>query len=107
MLSAFKYRIYPKYEQEMRLNRSLLSLCNLYNNLKAEEMRRYREEHRSTSQTKFRALALDARRHDDELQRPTARSCRTWATASIARSGTSSRGGRGSRDGRSLTDTTR
>src|SRR5438445_846622 len=67
MLSAFKYRIYPKYEQEMRLNRSLLSLCNLYNNLKAEEMRRYREEHRSTSQTKFRALALDARRHDDEL----------------------------------------
>ena len=67
MLSAFKYRIYPKDEQEMRLNRSLLSLCNLYNNLKAEEMRRYREEHRSTSQTKFRALALDARRHDDEL----------------------------------------
>src|SRR5438034_5550635 len=68
MLSAFKYRIYPKYEQEMRLNRSLLSLCTLYNNLKAEEMRRYREEHKSTSQTKFRALALDARRHDDELR---------------------------------------
>ena len=67
MLSAIKYRIYPKDEQEMRLNRSLLSLCNLYNNLKAEEMRRYREEHRSTSQTKFRALALDARRHDGEL----------------------------------------
>ena len=67
MLSAIKYRIYPKDEQEMRLNRSLLSLCNLYNDLKAEEMRRYREEHRSTSQTKFRALALDARRHDDEL----------------------------------------
>ncbi len=67
MLSAFKYRIYPKDEQEMRLNRSLLSLCNLYNNLKAEEMRRYREEHRSTSQTKFRAIALDARKHDDEL----------------------------------------
>src|SRR5207247_6960393 len=68
MLSAFKYRIYPKDEQEMRLNRSLLSLCTLYNNLKAEEMRRYREEHKSTSQTKFRALALDARRHDDELR---------------------------------------
>ena len=31
-------------------------------------MRRYREEHRSTSQTMFRALALDARRHDEELQ---------------------------------------
>ncbi len=60
MLSAFKYRIYPKDEQEMRLNRSLLSLCDLYNGLKAEEMRRYREEHRSTSHTKFRALDLDA-----------------------------------------------
>ncbi len=67
MLSAFKYRLYPNNEQEMRLNRSLLSLCNLYNDLKAEEMRRYREEHRSTSQTKFRALALDARKDDEEL----------------------------------------
>ena len=68
MLSAFKYRLYPRPEQETRLNRSLLSLCDLYNDLKAEEMRRYSEEHRSTSQTVFRALALDARKHDDELQ---------------------------------------
>ncbi len=68
MLSAFKYRIYPRQEQEMRLNRSLLWLCYLYNNLKAEELRRYREEHRSTSLTAFRALALDARKHDEELQ---------------------------------------
>ncbi len=68
MLSAFKYRIYPKPEQEKRLNRSLFLLCHLYNNLKAEEMRRYREEHRSTSLTTFRGLALDARRRDEELQ---------------------------------------
>lgn len=68
MLSAFKYRLYPNNEQERRLNRSLLSLCNLYNDLKAEEMRRYREEHRSTSLTAFRTLALDARKHDEELQ---------------------------------------
>src|SRR5438445_13769615 len=67
MLSAFKYRLYPNNEQETRLNRSLLSLCNLYNDLKAEEMRRYREEHRSTSLTMFRALALDARKHDEGL----------------------------------------
>ena len=40
MLSAFKYRLYLKPEQETRLNRSLLSLCDLYNDLKAEEMRK-------------------------------------------------------------------
>ncbi len=68
MLSAFKYRIYPRPEQEKRLNRSLLSLCDLYNDLKAEGMRRHKEEHKSTSQTTFRALALDARKHNAELQ---------------------------------------
>ncbi len=45
MLSAFRYRLYSAAEQEKRLNRSLLLLCNLYNDLKAEEIRRYREEH--------------------------------------------------------------
>jgi transposase len=60
MLSAFKYRLYPKPVQEMRLNRSLLSLCDLYNDLRAKEIRRYTEEHKSTSQTMFRSLALNA-----------------------------------------------
>ncbi len=69
MLSAFRYRIYPKAEQEKRLNRSLLLLCNLYNDLKAEEIRRYREENKSTSLTAFRRLALDARKQDNELQK--------------------------------------
>jgi len=68
MLSAFKYRLYPRPEQEMRLNRSLLLLCNLYNDLKAEEMRKYREEHKSTSRTRFRRLALEARKRDRELE---------------------------------------
>jgi len=40
MLSAFKYRLYPRPEQEMRLNRSLLLPCNLYNDLKAGELRK-------------------------------------------------------------------
>jgi transposase len=62
MLSAFKYRLYPRPEPEKRLNRSLLLLCNLYNDLKADEMRRYKEEHRSTSLTRFRGLALGARK---------------------------------------------
>src|SRR5713101_3057594 len=69
MLSAFKYRLYPRPEQEKRLDRSLLSLCNLYNDLKADEMRRYREEHKSTSLTRFRGLALGARRTSKELQK--------------------------------------
>ncbi len=68
MLSAFKYRLYPRPEQEKRLDRSLLLLCDLYNDLKAEEMRRYREEHKSTSLTRFRRLALGARRLNKELQ---------------------------------------
>jgi hypothetical protein len=42
MLSAFEYRLYPRPEQEMRLDRSLLLLCSLYNDLKAEAMRKYR-----------------------------------------------------------------
>ncbi len=68
MLSAFRYRIYPRPKQEKRLNRSLLLLCQLYNDLKAEEIRRYREERKSTSLTTFRAIALEARKHDEELQ---------------------------------------
>jgi putative transposase len=68
MLSAFKYRLYPRSEHEKRLNRSLLLLCNLYNDLKAEEMRRYNEEHKSTSKTRFRSLALEARKRDHQLQ---------------------------------------
>jgi putative transposase len=68
MLFAFKYRLYPTSGQKTRLNRSLLLMCQLYNNLKAEELRRYREEHKSTSLTTFRALALDARKGNKELQ---------------------------------------
>jgi putative transposase len=68
MLSAFRYRLYPRPEQEKPLHRSLLLLCNLYNDLKAEEMRRYKEEHKSTPKTRFRRLALEARKRDGELK---------------------------------------
>jgi len=44
MLSAYKYRIYPKPEQEMRLKRSLLTLCNLYNKLRAKKIEMYRQK---------------------------------------------------------------
>jgi putative transposase len=43
-------------------------LCNLYNDLKAEETRRYREEHKSTSPMRFRRLALGARKSSKEVQ---------------------------------------
>jgi transposase len=62
MLSAFKYRIYPNKEQEKLLNSSLLSLCNLYNALKAGARRRYKEEHKSTSLYILRKIALDIRK---------------------------------------------
>jgi putative transposase len=52
----------------MRLNRSLLLLCELYNDLKAEEMRRYKQEHKSTPLAAYRRLALSARRSDKDLQ---------------------------------------
>jgi putative transposase len=68
MFSAFRYRLYPRPEQEKRLNRSLLLLCQLYNDLKAEEVRRYKEEHKSTSLTRFRTLALGARKSNKDLQ---------------------------------------
>src|SRR6267378_3967269 len=68
LLSTFKYRLYPRPEQEKRLNRSLLLLCQLYNDLKAEEVRRYKEEHKSTSLTRFRTLALGARKSNKDLQ---------------------------------------
>ena len=68
LLSAFKYRLYPRPEQEKRLDRSLLLLCNLYNDLKAEEMKRYKEEHKATSMTRFRGLALGARKINNDLQ---------------------------------------
>jgi putative transposase len=65
---SLQIRLYPRPEQETRLNRSLLMLCQLYNDLKAEEMKRYKEEHKSTSRTRFRRLALGARRREKELQ---------------------------------------
>jgi putative transposase len=68
MLSAAKYRIYPKLEQEMRLKRSLLALCSLYNRLRAKKIETYRLESFSLTRTDLRAIALEERRNDPELQ---------------------------------------
>jgi len=68
MLSAYKYRLYPNEEQGVRLKRTLRSLCDLYNWLRGEKIRRYKEEGKSLTKTDLRALALQARRGSDELQ---------------------------------------
>jgi transposase len=68
MLSAFKYRIYPNAQQEMRLKRSPLSLCNLYDRLRARKIQEYRENGVSLTRTDLRAIALKERRSNSELQ---------------------------------------
>lgn len=52
----------------MRLSRSLLSLRDLYNWLRAEKIRKYKEERKSISHTGLRALALEGRRQNLDLQ---------------------------------------
>ncbi|MCS4540325.1 MAG: transposase [Thaumarchaeota archaeon] len=68
MLSAFKYRLYPKDEQEMRLKRSLLSLCSLYDGLRARKIEEYRQRGISLTRTDLRATALEQRKRSAELQ---------------------------------------
>jgi putative transposase len=68
MLSAYKYRIYPNSEQEMRLKRSLLSLRDLYNRLRARKIEEYKQSKRSLNRTDLRAIALQERRIKPELQ---------------------------------------
>jgi putative transposase len=68
VLSAFKYRIYPKPKQEMRLKRSLLLLCDLYNRLRAEKIEEYKQLGVSLTRNDLRLLALEERRNDTELR---------------------------------------
>jgi len=68
MLSAFKYRLYPSDEQDMRLKRSLLFLCNLYNRLRAKKIEEYKQSGISLTKTDLRSFALRERRNNPELQ---------------------------------------
>lgn len=68
MLSAYKYRIYPNSEQEMRLKRSLLSLCNLYNGLRAKKIQEHRQRGIALTKTGLRSIALEERRNDTGLR---------------------------------------
>ena len=68
MLSAYRYRIYPSEQQEMRLKRSLQALCDLYNTLRARKIEEYRKNHVSLTKTDLRALALQFRRKSEQLK---------------------------------------
>ena len=52
----------------MRLKRSLLALCSLYNKLRAKKIETYRQKGCSLTRTDLRAIALEERRNDAELQ---------------------------------------
>lgn len=68
MLSSFKYRLYPKDEQEARLNSTLAHLCDLYNELRSEKANKYKESKIKLSKTDLRRLALESRRNNPELK---------------------------------------
>ena len=68
MLSAFRYRVYPKPEQEMRLKRSLFTLCRLYDWLRAKKIEEHKQKGISLTRTRLRAMALQERRSDSELR---------------------------------------
>jgi putative transposase len=69
LLSSFKYRLYPKDEQEARLNSTLAHLCDLYNEFRSEKVNKYRENKINLSKTDFRKLALEKRRNNPELKK--------------------------------------
>lgn len=79
MLSAFKYRIYPRPEQELRLKRSLLSLCNLYNDMRTKKIEEHKRNGISLTQTDLRAIALEERRHVVDLQLTCSQVCQNVA----------------------------
>jgi len=68
MLSAYKYRLYPSRQQEMRLKRNLHALCDLYNELRARKIEEYRQNRRSLTRTDLRALAPQIRHSREELE---------------------------------------
>lgn len=52
----------------MRLKRTLLSLCDLYNLLRAKKIEEYKQNGVSLTKTNLRALALAGRGHDSKLR---------------------------------------
>jgi len=68
MLAAFRYRIYPKPQQERLLKSHLSALCGLYNKLRDLKIEKWRRERASLSENDLRRTALDLRRSDEGLR---------------------------------------
>ena len=68
MLRSYKYRLYPVEQQEVRLKRTLASLCNLYNELRSEKVDKYKKDKINLTKTDLRSLALKKRRSSEDLK---------------------------------------
>ena len=68
MFRSYRYRLYPTEEQEVRLKRTLASLCNLYNELRSEKVERYKKDKINLTKTDLRKIALAKRRSSEELK---------------------------------------
>jgi putative transposase len=68
VLAAFRYRLYPKPQQERLLKSHLSALCQLYNELRDLRINAWREKHASLSDDELRQAALDMRKRNEGLQ---------------------------------------
>jgi len=68
MFRSYKYRLYPTEDQKVRLERTLASLCNLYNELKSEKVEKYKKDKINLTKTDLRRIALGKRRASEELK---------------------------------------
>jgi putative transposase len=55
-------------EQKVRLERTLASLCELYNELRSEKVEKYKKDKINLSKTDLRSLALKKRRPSEQLR---------------------------------------
>ncbi|MCL5067387.1 MAG: RNA-guided endonuclease TnpB family protein, partial [Thaumarchaeota archaeon] len=69
MFLSYRYRLYPNAEQEAHLKSTLARLCEVYNKLRSEKVRKYREEKINLSKTDLRRLALETRRNNPDLNK--------------------------------------
>jgi putative transposase len=68
MLRSYKYRLYPSEQQRVRLKCTLVSLCNLYNELRSEKVEKYKKDKINLTKTDLRRIALKKRRSSEELK---------------------------------------
>jgi putative transposase len=68
MLLSYKYRLYPTEKQEEQLKCTLGSLCDLYNELRSEKVKKYKENGTKLNQTDLRRFTLEKRRSDEKLK---------------------------------------